>query len=57
MEALSHITLQRSWEDAYKAMVLAQDTWDSFDSTMQDGLDDEDSDQVHRPLIEIHGEK
>ena len=31
-----------SWEDTYKAMANEKEHWDDFDSTLLDGLEDED---------------
>ena len=31
-----------SWEDTYKAMAYEKEQWDDFDSTLLDGLEDED---------------
>ena len=31
-----------SWEDTYKAMANEKEHWDEFDSTLLDGLEDED---------------
>ena len=31
-----------SWEDTYKAMANAKENWDDFDTTLLDGLEDED---------------
>ena len=31
-----------SWEDTYKAMADEKENWDDFDTTLLDGLDDED---------------
>jgi len=31
-----------SWEDTYKAMANEKEYWDDFDTTLLDGLEDED---------------
>ena len=31
-----------SWEDTYKAMANEKEDWDDFDTTLLDGLEDED---------------
>ena len=31
-----------SWEDTYKAMANEKEDWDDFDTTLIDGLEDED---------------
>ena len=31
-----------SWEDTYKAMANDKESWDEFDTTLLDGLEDED---------------
>jgi antitoxin MazE len=31
-----------SWEDTYKAMANEKENWDDFDTTLLDGLEDED---------------
>ena len=31
-----------SWEDTYKAMANEKEAWDDFDTTLLDGLEDED---------------
>ena len=31
-----------SWEDTYKAMAHEKEHWDDFDTTLLDGLEDED---------------
>jgi antitoxin MazE len=31
-----------SWEDTYKAMADEKENWDDFDTTLLDGLDEED---------------
>jgi len=31
-----------SWEDTYKAMANEKEDWDDFDTTLFDGLEDED---------------
>jgi len=31
-----------SWEDTYKAMANEKERWDDFDTTLLDGLEDED---------------
>jgi len=31
-----------SWEDTYKAMAKEKEHWDDFDTTLLDGLEDED---------------
>jgi antitoxin MazE len=31
-----------SWEDTYKAMANEKEPWDDFDTTLLDGLEDED---------------
>ncbi len=31
-----------SWEDTYKAMADEKERWDDFDTTLLDGLEDED---------------
>ena len=31
-----------SWEDTYKAMAIENEDWDDFDSTLLDGVEDED---------------
>lgn len=31
-----------SWEDTYKAMADEKENWDDFDTTLHDGLKDED---------------
>jgi len=31
-----------SWEDTYKAMANEKEHWDDFDTTLLDGLEDED---------------
>jgi antitoxin MazE len=31
-----------SWEDTYKAMADEKEQWDEFDTTLLDGLEDED---------------
>ena len=31
-----------SWEDTYKAMANEKEQWDDFDTTLLDGLEDED---------------
>jgi len=31
-----------SWEDTYKAMANEKENWDDFDTTLLDGLDDEE---------------
>ncbi len=31
-----------SWEDTYKAMASEKENWDDFDTTLLDGLEDED---------------
>ena len=31
-----------SWEDTYKAMADEKENWDDFDTTLLDGLEDED---------------
>ncbi len=31
-----------SWEDTYKAMADEKENWDDFDTTLLDGLDDEE---------------
>ena len=31
-----------SWEDTYKAMANETEDWDDFDTTLPDGLEDED---------------
>ena len=31
-----------SWEDTYKAMAEEKEDWDDFDTTLLDGLEDED---------------
>ncbi|MBW2166452.1 MAG: AbrB/MazE/SpoVT family DNA-binding domain-containing protein, partial [Deltaproteobacteria bacterium] len=31
-----------SWEDTYKAMADEKEDWDDFDTTLLDGLEDED---------------
>jgi antitoxin MazE len=31
-----------SWEDTYKAMADEKERWDEFDTTLLDGLEDED---------------
>ena len=31
-----------SWEDTFKAMAAEKEHWDDFDSTLLDGLEDED---------------
>ncbi len=31
-----------SWEDTYKAMAIEKEHWDDFDTTLLDGLEDED---------------
>jgi antitoxin MazE len=31
-----------SWEETYKAMADEMESWDDFDATLQDGLEDED---------------
>jgi antitoxin MazE len=31
-----------SWEDTYKAMAYEKEHWDDFDTTLLDGLEDED---------------
>lgn len=31
-----------SWEDTYKAMANEKEQWDEFDTTLLDGLEDED---------------
>ena len=31
-----------SWEDTYKAMASEKENWDDFDTTLLDGLDDEE---------------
>ena len=31
-----------SWEDTYKAMADERENWDDFDTTLLDGLDEED---------------
>jgi len=31
-----------SWEDTYKAMANEKEDWDDFDTTVLDGLEDED---------------
>ncbi len=31
-----------SWEDTYKAMANENEKWDDFDTTLLDGLEDED---------------
>jgi len=33
-----------SWEDTYKAMANEKEDWDDFDTTLLDGLEDEDFD-------------
>ena len=33
-----------SWEDTYKTMVNEKEEWDDFDTTLLDGLEDEDVD-------------
>ena len=33
---------QLSWENTYKAMADEKETWDDFDTTLLDGLEDED---------------
>ena len=31
-----------SWEDTYKAMAIENEDWDDFDTTLLDGVEDED---------------
>jgi len=31
-----------SWEDTYKAMANEEENWDDFDTTLLDGLEDDD---------------
>lgn len=31
-----------SWEDTYKAMALEKEHWEDFDTTLHDGLEDEE---------------
>ena len=31
-----------SWEDTYKAMAIEKENWDDFETTLLDGLDDEE---------------
>ena len=40
----SNNTSKLSWEDTYKAMADEKEQWDDFDTTLLDGLEDEDFD-------------